>query len=933
MYTPAPSMRGVARGLVRHRAAVLGVASLVTVLLGMRALALRVEGGLESMLPAGDPEVAYYAQVRAVFGSDDVGVVGVRADDVLAPATLEKVARVTDALGRIEGVERVLSVTNAVDPAADVLNPPRLLPHVPPTTDDVAALRRKLATTPLYRRNLVAEDFRGAAINVFFKPLTDAQYADLGIDARIAAVLAAAGGPERFYYTGAAHVKQAAVTLMRRDLGRFTPWALGVVVLVLGLSFRTKRGVLLPLLAVLVALLWTLGILVLAGRAITIGTFVLPPLLLVVGCSYAIHVMARYYEQVEAGVAREELVVRAFERVWLPLSISAVTTAVGFGALMVNRIPAIWELGCFAVVGVLCLIVTCLLVLPAALASLPPERRGPRGEPRPLARGLAGLGRIVYGSRRAVFWAAGGLAVLALLGAWRIRVDSDFLDYFSPRSEVRQANETINREIVGSNPFYLVVEGQEPGLLRRWEVLRAIRDLQRFLETLPGITSSISLVDYLELLESGLNRAGEGDLVLDEQGNLVPAAPPPSFWEDPRGLEPLLAMVSTSPATFRSVVTPDFRRASILVRTSLSGSRRIEDTLARIRAYVAEHFPARIPVRLTGNLVLLTGTTSDIVAGQIESLTLALGVIFAVMALMFLSVKIGVVAILPNVLPILIFFGVMGWLGIQLNFGTSLIAAISLGIAVDATVHYMARFNLEMQGETDQVAAIRRALETVGVPIVLTTVALFLGFLTFAFSSFVPIQDFGVLAGVTMAASLGTNLVVLPALLATTKIITLWDLLAVKLGKDPTRTIPLFAGLRPSQARVVVLMGKVRRFAPGETIIRQGERSDAMHMIIEGTAEVWLGNGRTRRRIAEHRRGDVVGEMGLLRSGLRSADVVAADEVEVLAVDETFLRRIQRRYPRIALRVFLNLTRILADRLEESNRRLLAAGAAVERPS
>src|SRR5579885_3130635 len=311
-------MRGVARALVRYRAAVLGLAALVTLLLGTRAAHVRVEGGLENLLPAGDPEVAYYAEVRQVFGSDDVGVVGVRADDVLAPATLEKIARVTDALGRIEGVERVLSLTNAVDPAADVFAPPRLLPHIPPSAEEIAALRQKLATTPLYRRNLVAEDFRGAAINVFFKPLTDAEYADLGIDAglppclaapgagyadpgigaRIAAVLAAAGGPERFYYTGAAHVKQAAVTLMRRDLARFPPWALAVIVLVLGLSFRTKRGVLLPLLAGLVALLWTLGILVLAGRAITIGTFVLPPLLLVVGSSYAIHVMARYYAQV-----------------------------------------------------------------------------------------------------------------------------------------------------------------------------------------------------------------------------------------------------------------------------------------------------------------------------------------------------------------------------------------------------------------------------------------------------------------------------------------------------------------------------------------------------------------------------------------------------------------------------------------------------------
>src|SRR5439155_20175415 len=174
---------------------------------------------------------------------------------------------------------------------------------------------------------------------------------------------------------------------------------------------------------------------------------------------------------------------------------------------------------------------------------------------------------------------------------------------------------------------------------------------------------------------------------------------------------------------------------------------------------------------------------------------LALGIIFLVMTAMFLSAKIGFFAILPNVVPIVIFFGVMGWLGIYLNLGTSLIAAIALGIAVDSTIHYMARLNLELRGATDQAAALVETLRIVGVPIIYATVALFFGFLTFAFASLVPIQQFGLLTGMTMATALAANLVLLPALLATTKIITVWDLLAVKLGKDAARTIPFFAGL------------------------------------------------------------------------------------------------------------------------------------------
>src|SRR5437763_1500958 len=587
-YNRALLMDAFARWLARHPLAVVLANLLVTAMLGFYALQLRIESSLESMLPAGDPKVAYYAQIRAVFGSDDVAVVGVRARDIFAPSTIAKIARVTDEIAKVDGVEHVLSIANAVDPAADVLHPPRLLPRVPPEPEEVETLKKKLVATPLYGKNLVADDFTGAAINVFFKSLNDEQYLDLGVDRKITDILATRQGPEELFYTGAAHVKQAAVELMRRDLVRFTPIALVLVLMVLWFSFRTVRGV------------------------------------------------------------------------------------------------------------------------------VPPA----------LSENLRRLGERAFAKRREILWGAAALALVALAGAWRIRVDSDFLYYFEPRSEVRRANETINQKIVGSNPFYIVIDGGAPGALRRWEVVKLIKDLQGFLARQPGITSSISVVDYLEMLEAGFNKHTQGgDLVIDEQGNLVPAAAPKPFWQDPKSLGPLLDTMMKSPETFKSVVTKDFSRASILVRTNLSGSRRIEETLDTIRRYVADRFPAQIPVTLTGTLVLLTGTTSDIVAGQIKSLTLALGIIFLVMTAMFLSAKIGFFAILPNVLPILVFFGVMGWLGILLNLGTSLIAAIALGIAVDSTIHYMARLNLELQGETDQAAAVVRTLRTVGVPIVYTTLA------------------------------------------------------------------------------------------------------------------------------------------------------------------------------------------------------------------
>ncbi len=918
-------MNTALRWPVRHPLAVLGASLALTIVLGLDALGLRIESALENVVPAGDPAIAYYQEVRATFGSDDVAVVGLRADDVLSPQTLATIKRVTDALARLDGVEAVISLTNAPDPAEDVVLPPRLLPRIPPTVEEVAALKRKLAQRPLYAKNLLADDYRGAAINVFFAPLTQAEYMARDIDGRIQAILDAETGPERFYYTGAGHLQQEALRLMRHDLLFFTPIAAGVVFLVLSIAFRTARVVLLPLGAVLLALVWTLGIMALTGKGLTLGTFILPALILVIGSAGAMHVMAAYYEEAAVDGGDDGIVERTVRRVWVPVVISGLTTAVGFGSLTVNRIPAIRDLGLFAVVGVAGLTVSTLTFLPASLQLLGVGSRGTRTAMQvgPLVRLLTAIGRRAYDSRRTILVATAALLVAALVGAQRIKVNSDLLGYFEPDSGVRHAHELINEEIVGTNPFFLVVEGKAPEVLARWDTLRRIKDLQDFLRDLPGITSSISIVDWLELLESGLNKSGAGDLLVDERGNLVPTAAPVSFWKERKNLEPVLDIVRTSPKTFRAVITPDFSRANIVVRTRLSSSHEVEAALARIQERL-DGFPGEVRVRPTGTLALFTGTSSSIVAGQVKSLSLALVVIFIVMTAMFLSLKVGWLAVLPNLLSIAIFFGLLGWTGISLDLGTSLIAAIALGLAVDVSIHYMSRLNHELKKEADQRAAVMRALRAVGRPIVYTTIALCLGFFTLGCSSFVPVRQFGILSGITLAAALAANVVVLPALLATTTIITLWDLLNVKLGQDPARTIPLFAGLRPAQARIAVLMGEIKQFAPSEYIVRRGEESAEMYVMIHGAVDVWAGAGPDRRRIATHRRGDVFGEMGLLRHAPRSADVVAAGAVEVLAVNERFIQRLRGRYPRIAARVFFNLTRILSDRLQRMTEELVA---------
>ena len=265
----------------------------------------------------------------------------------------------------------------------------------------------------------------------------------------------------------------------------------------------------------------------------------------------------------------------------------------------------------------------------------------------------------------------------------------------------------------------------------------------------------------------------------------------------------------------------------------------------------------------------------------------------------------------------------MGWTGVALNLGTSIIASIAIGIAVEDAIRYLARLSAEIQATHDQERAIFQTVSTVGKPIIYASTALGLGFLMFLFSNFAPIQKFGFLTAITLAAAFVNDLVLLPALLATTRIITLWDVLSLRLGEDPHKTIGLFEGLRPSQAKIVTLMGELRTFPRGQPIIRQGEVGNEMYVLVKGTADVFINSSSAQPQYVRRlKRGDVFGEMGLIRHHERTADVIATEDVEVIAVNERFLSHMQQRYPRIGAKIFLNIAKILSDRLQDQSQRV-----------
>lgn len=908
---------------------------LLTCFLGYHAWHLRIDSSIENLYDQNDPNKKYYEEVRARFGSDDMGMIGLVTENVYTPATLEKIKRITAEVEKVDGVESVQSLTNVPDPIADLGDPPLLIPRIPTDPAALDALRYKVADNPIYL-NVVSRDGKGAAILIFLKQQAgENELSQKARDDRLQEIVAREQGPEELYLTGIQHITVTSLRLMQRDLRTFTPLSVAVIMVVLGFCFRNVRGVLLPLMSVLCGVVWTLGIMVLTGEAITIGTLVLPSLLIVIGSTYSIYIIAQYEDEIQKGGTVEEVVLRALTRVSIPVTVAAFTTVVGFATLLVNRIGTIRALGLYAAVGFGCVTVVVLTLMPAALTLLPlPHRRVARKESDRLAGLLAQVRQFDRQYRVPIMVVAALLVIPCVWGVSRIRADSNFIQYFKKDSPVRRANEIISEKIGGTQNFDIIVNSSKKGGAITFDLLERIKGLQTYLAALPGIDQTVSIVDYCELLDRAIQSNGTGDAAggSEEGKTLTPPAtsagtPMTTFWQHPEQLGGVRQLVylnqrQRGPANaFAAVLSSDSSIARVVVRTRLTSSSDIMHTAETIRRYGREHFPPEVTVRPTGSLILLNEATEDIVWGQIASLGFALVVIFMVLSLLFLSIKVGFLSLLPNILAILLLFGVMGMTGITLNVGTSIIASIAIGIAVEDAIRYLARLSDEIRTTHDQEKAIFQTISTVGKPIIYASAALGLGFMVFLFSNFVPIQKFGFLTALTVAVAFVNDLVLLPALLATTRIITLWDLLYLKLGKDPHKTIGLFEGLRPSQAKIVTLMGELKAFPHGQAIVRQGELGNEMFVLIGGKAEVRVTVNGQSRVVRELNRGDVFGEMGLIRHHERTADVFAAEDVEVLVVNERFLTRMQRRYPRIGAKIFLNVAKILSDRLERETAR------------
>jgi predicted RND superfamily exporter protein len=665
------------------------------------------------------------------------------------------------------------------------------------------------------------------------------------------------------------------------------------------LSFRTLRGVVLPLATVGISVLWTIAFAALTIGSLSVVTIAAPAILTVVGFAYAIHVLSAYNDVLrgEHGdwADREEAVYLALRHVAVPLFFTGVTTAAGFFSLTISPIEAIDAFAIFGGFGVLATLVVSMTFAPAALRLLPVPKRTRSGGDA-LDRLFGRLADFDIRNRRAILAVGGVGALVSLAGMTRIEVGTATIGNFRRDNPVRLDFELINEHLQGANAFSILFETTVPEAFKEPLNLEAVAQIEAWLAEQPEVGGTTSLVDFVKTLHQGF-------FDNDPAAFRIP---------DSRALVSQLLLLGANEELDEFVDT-GFQSARVVVRTSATHSRDVVRLVDRIEDQL-HLVPHHLRTSVTGDTVLLSRTMDEVALGQALSIGTALLIIYAILCALFTSLRAGLLALLPNVLPVLIYFGLLGWGGISLNLTTGLVACMVMGIAVDDTIHLLVHFNAESKRHADERRGMVEALRLVGRPVTYTTLALCVGFACLVASETRNQIEFGVLSSVTLAFAWLVDVTFTPALASGMRVVSLWDVLTLDLGREPEHSIPLFRGLRATQARVVALLCGLSELPQGEKLFRSGEQGNDMYVVIDGELRASVTQDGRHVALRNLGRGDVIGEVGLFR-GARTADVIAVSDARLLRLTRESLTRLERRHPRIGARIYANLGEVLAERL------------------
>lgn len=733
-------MKTISDYVLRFRKVIIISTIFITFVLGYFIKDLYINPDVFDSLPRDDKVAILFNKVGEEYGGNYYCIIGIQSEDIFRKEVFEHIRQITDSLRFMNGVGSIMSLIDVIDIKGSDwgIEIGKLVDEydLPDTEKEWNDLRSYVLSKEMYKGTLVSAD---ATLTIIMVRL-QGEVEKIEVARNLRRKTMELGLPEKLYFGGQPFFVEAIGNVISKDLTLIGPFSFLLILFVLYFSFRSIRGVILPVLTILISIIWTYGVMGLTGVEISIITSIIPILLIAIGSAYTIHV----YNRIEETVAKNKdsgLKV-ALAYIMIPVFFASLTTIFGFLSFIFGSyIKIISTFGVFTSLGIFFAMLLSLFFTPALIATFPARKSklSRRSSGSFLILLLDKLHRYInkYPKTIVIVWAF--IIIPFLFGIFRIERKVDFLDYLKKDNPNRITEKVLTEKMGGTSPVYVSVKGDVLDL----EVLKQIKATSDFMLKDKNLVNARSVADLFEQMNDVM---GEGKKIPDDPEKVA------NLWFLLEGQEILEQLVS-----------PELDEAMINATFGSTDIQDIKIFIDGLNQYILEK--GDIKIEVTGIPSLVLKLDRSIITSQMRSLGIATILVFIAVSFLMRSFFKGTITIIPIIVTLVILYGFMGLSGIPLDIATVLVGSISIGIGIDYSIHMITNLNHEMKYSGKLAEAIKNSIKISGKSIIINVMAVSFGFLILLWSNLIPLQRFGLLVSITMITSGLGSLTLLPAIL------------------------------------------------------------------------------------------------------------------------------------------------------------------------
>lgn len=733
---------------------------------------LQVDPRAESFLPEDHNALQYREKVEDIFGLTDpmvIAIVDTSENGIFNPQTLALIQQLTEAVSKVQQIDNDSIVSLATEDNITGndygMEVEPFLKDLPTTQEEANAIRDAVMDFPLYIGSLVSRD---ASTTLVVTETPDETVAPVVYETLLE-IANSTVLPESvaLHVAGDGAVSGYLSSYIIADASRLVPISVVVITLLCFIAFRTLQGLIVPTIVIVAAAASAVGLMAAFGFPIYVITTSLPILLVGIAVADSIHILSEYYEDRARNdqATQKQLIVRSISRMWRPVTLTTVTSMIGFlGVYASSYMPPMQAFGLFAMVGLGVAGFYSLIIVPATQVFFKPKLskalHNPNGTLKEdsFSKIMTVVGDWVLRRSKLVLTLASAACIAGVFGAMQLQVNESWVDNFKKSDPIYQADQAINATMDGTNNLDIVIETPNNEDLFKPENLRKIEALQAYLETLPNVGGTTSIVEYLKQMNRSLNEDRDAFYKIPDNSELIS-----QYF--------LLYSASGDPTDFEEEIDYDYRLALVRARLNTGKFQSTKLVVEQAQKYIAEEFnTADIKASLSGRVYVDYEWLENLLGSHYKGVIFAVGLVWIVACISFKSIYGGSLALLPVVLSTLSVYALMGALGITLAVGTTMTAAIALGIGIDFAIHTLDRIKLLIKEEgIHPDKALRMIFPSTGRALLFNFLAVFIGFGLLGFSYVPPLSKLGTLIAFAVLISFLSSMTVLPALVKALK--------------------------------------------------------------------------------------------------------------------------------------------------------------------